>query len=65
MVSGTGLISTVLITIVIFVDYKKGSANWTKWAPFVYMIFVWTAYLIMPCANLTYFLFAAYGGAFE
>ena len=65
MVSGTGLISTILITIVIFVDYKKGSASWTKRAPIAYMIFVWTAYLILPSVNLTYFLFAAYSGAFE
>lgn len=28
------------------------------------MIFVWVAYLILPWANLTYFLFAAYSGAF-
>lgn len=64
MIVITGVISQALITTVIFVDYKKGSACWTKWGPIIFMIYVWVVYLILPWANLTYFGYATYEGAF-
>lgn len=61
----TGSISFIIIIFVIFVDYKKGSAFWTRWAPTTYLILIQLSYLIMPWINLTYFLFAWYYGCFE
>jgi len=46
----TGLI---LVTVLIFVDWKKGPKTWIKIAPTVFFCFLITVYFALPILNIT------------
>lgn len=46
------MISTLCITFLIFVSWKKGSEKWLKISPYIFFFMLITNYLILPIINI-------------
>jgi len=56
---GSNLVTTICVTILIFVSWQKGSNCWQKIAPKVFYILILLNFVIIPLINVLYQIFIA------
>jgi hypothetical protein len=40
-----------IILFIILADYKKGPKLWKKIAPYLYLVLIWTNFIVLPILN--------------
>jgi hypothetical protein len=57
MIAISNLVSTLCITFLIFVSWKKGPEKWLKISPLIFFSMLVTNYLILPIINIVVALY--------
>ena len=55
------IISALMVWFMIFIHWKKGSTRWQRISPYIFFIFFYSSYLVIPVVNIAVFLYYVLG----